>query len=155
MKHFELSEENQKLIDDLFQEADLAHYMQLRTIGIAKSKEMIKVARPSDVVKYIGHLPDDVVTIVLYEEAFDRLDEANKRLIIEDALATISYDNEKDKISIGVPMITATVGGRQKYGERLINAAELATTMIQELEEEKKAQKEAEKAAKASKKKND
>ena len=83
---------------------------------------------------------------------FDRLDDKNKKLLAKDALSLVSFDNEKDKINVGAPQIVITVGGRMKYGEELINAAEIAVTMIQEIEEEKKAQREAEKATKKAKK---
>ncbi len=149
MKHFELTEENQDLINGLFEEIGYSNYMQLKLIGVAKSKEMIKVARPNDVAKYVGHLPDDVVTIIVYEDAFDRLDEKSKKLLVKDALATIQYDSEKDKISIGAPQIVVTVGGRQMYGDELVNASEMAVLAIQQIEEEKKELKEEEKARKA------
>lgn len=149
MKHFELTEENQQLFIDLFDETGLNNYMQLKLIGIAKSKEVIKVAKPNDVAKYVGHLPDDMVTIIVYEEAFDRLDEKNKKLLISDALNMITYDGEKDKIGIGVPQIVVTVGGRQKYGDELINASEMGVLAIQQIEDEKQQAKEEEKARKA------
>lgn len=152
MKHFELTEENQQLFIDLFDETGLNNYMQLKLIGIAKSREVIKVAKPNDVAKYVGHLPDDMVTIIVYEEAFDRLDEKNKKLLIRDALNMITYDSEKDKISIGVPQIVVTVGGRQKYGDDLINASEMGVLAIQQIEDEKQQAKEEEKARKAAEK---
>ena len=152
MKTFELTEENQQLFIDLFDETGLNNYMQLRLVGTPKSKEVIKVCRPNDLTKHFGHLPDDVVTIIVYEDAFDRLDDANKKLLIKDALNMITYDSEKDKIGIGVPQIVVTVSGRQKYGDELINAAEMAVTMIAQIEEEKRELKEAEKARKAAEK---
>ena len=152
MKHFELTEENQQLFIDLFDETGLNNYMQLKLIGIAKSKEVIKVAKPNDVAKYVGHLPDDMVTIIVYEEAFDRLDEENKKLLISDALNMITYDSEKDKIGIGVPQIVVTVGGRQKYGDELINAAEMGVLAIQQIDDEKQQAKEEERARKAAEK---
>ena len=152
MKTFDLTEENQELFNTLFEEIGYTNYMQLRLIGVAKSKEIITVNRPNAVAKHVGHLPDDVVTILVYEEAFDRLDEKNKKLLIEDAFNLISYDDEKDKISIGAPMITVTVEGRRKWGDDLINCAEIAVAAIQQIEEEKKALKEEEKARKAAEK---
>jgi len=152
MKHFELTEENQQLFNDLFEETGYSNYMQLKLIGTPKSKEVIKVARPNEVAKYVGHLPDDVVTIIVYEEAFDHLDEKNKKLLIKDALNVITYDSEKDKISIGVPQIVVTVGGRQTYGDDLINASEMAVLAIQQIEDEKREAKEEEKARKAAEK---
>lgn len=152
VKTFNLTEENQELIESLFNETGLDNYLQLRLIGTAKSKEIIKVGRPNEVAKHVGNLPDDVVVVIVYEEAFDRLDEKNKKLLVKDALAMINYDTEKDKISLGAPQIVVTVGGRRTYGEELINAAEMGVMMITEIEEEKKQQKEEEKARKAAEK---
>jgi hypothetical protein len=152
MKTFDLTEENQQLFTELFEETGYHNYMQLRLIGVAKSKDVITVNRPNAVAKHVGHLADDVVTILVYEDAFDRLDEKNKKLLIRDAFNLISYDDEKDKIGIGTPMITVTITGRQKWGDELINAAELAVMQIQEIEEEKRQMREEEKARKAAEK---
>ena len=137
MKTFDLTEENQELFNDLFEETGYHNYMQLRLIGVAKSKDVITVNRPNAVAKHVGHLPDDVVTILVYEDAFDRLDDKNKRLLIKDAFNLISYDSEKDKITIGTPMITVTVNGRQMWGDELINASEMAVMAVQQIIEEK------------------
>jgi len=152
MKTFDLTDENQNLFNELFQETGYHNYMQLRLIGLAKAKEVITVNRPNAVAKHVGHLADDVVTILVYEDAFDRLDEKNKKLLIKDAFNLISYDDEKDKITIGAPMITVTVAGRRMWGDDIINCAEIATAAIQQIEEEKKAAKEEEKARKAAEK---
>lgn len=152
MKTFDLTEENQELFNNLFEETGYNNYMQLRLIGLAKSKDVITVNRPNAVAKHVGHLPDDVVTILVYEDAFDRLDDKNKRLLIKDAFNLISYDSEKDKITIGTPMITVTVNGRQMWGDELINAAEIGVMAIQQIEEEKREAREEEKARKAAEK---
>ena len=152
MKTFDLTEENQNLFNDLFEETGYHNYMQLRLIGVAKSKDVITVNRPNAVAKHVGHLPDDVVTILVYEDAFDRLDDKNKRLLIKDAFNLISYDSEKDKITIGTPMITVTVNGRQMWGDELINASEMAVMAVQQIEEEKREAREEEKARKAAEK---
>ena len=148
-KLFELSEENFNLIDEMFQQTGMHNYIDLKILGTSKSKpdEIVKVAKISPIAEYVGKCPDSV-SCVVYEEAFDRLDEDTKKLIIEDAFAQIAYDSEKDKIVMGCPMIKMSIGGRTKYGEKLGNALELAATMVIEIEEEKKAAKEAEKASK-------
>lgn len=149
-KFFELSEENKNIFDDIWQDSGMFNYIDLKILGVSKAKEVIKVAKTNALAEYLGKSPDSC-TVIVYEEVFDRLDDKNKKLLAQDALSIVSYDSEKDKINVGVPQITVTVGGRMKYGEDLINAAEIAVTMIQEIEEEKKAQKEAEKAAKKAK----
>ena len=149
-KFFELTDENQTLVNDVFQDTGMHNYMNLKMVGVSKAKELIKVSKANPLAEYVGKCPDTIVCAI-YEDAFDRLDEKTKRLLLIDAFGVVFYDDEKDKISIGAPQIVVTVAGRMKYGEELINAAEIAVTMIQEIEEEKKAQREAEKAAKKSK----
>lgn len=149
MKHFELSEENQELINGIWQELNYDNFMQLKLIGTPKAKELIKITKNGDIAKYLGNIPDDTVDIIIYEEAFDRLDEDAKKLLVRDAMDGIVYDTEKEKITIGVPSIVVTVGGRQKYGDKLLNAAEAGVLAIQQIEDEKREIKEAEKEKKA------
>lgn len=152
-KFFELSEENLDLVQELFQKKELHNYMDIKIIGISKAKEVVKIARTNPLAEYVGNCPDSV-TCVIYEEAFDRLDDKCRRLVLEDALNTLSYDRDKDKIVVGCPSITVTLGGRAKYGDELINALETSVLAIQQIEDEKKEIKEAEKAAKAARKNN-
>ena len=146
-KFFELSEETQSLIDEKFQEKGLHNTINLLMYGTPKAKEIIKVSRVNPLAETVGNCPESVVCVV-YEEAFDRLDERTKELLVEDAFASVAYDPDKDKIVIGAPQIVVSVMGRQQYGEELINAAESAIYAIAQIEEEKKAQKELEKANK-------
>lgn len=144
-KFFEVSDENKELIEAIFSETGLDNYINLKIVGTPKAKELIKISKANPLTEYVGKIPDAIVC-TLFEEAFDKLDEKNKKLIMEDAFNNVTYDNEKDKILVGVPQIVITVGGRHKYGEELINAAEIGVTMIQEVEEDRK-----ERAAKSKK----
>lgn len=152
-KFFELSEENQNLIDEKFQETGLYNYIDLKVLGITKSNDVIKVAKTNPLAEKLGNCPDSIVCIV-YEDAFDRMDKDQQEMLVEDAFAQVAYDSDKDKIVVGCPTINVTVGGRQKYGDTLLNAYEASLYAIMQIEEEKKAAKEAEKAAKAAKKNN-
>jgi len=150
-KFFELSNENEEIVQEIFQNTGMHNYMNLMIIGTAKSKELIKISKANPLAEYAGKCPDTVVCVI-YEEAFDRLDEDTKRLLVTDAFNVVFYDSEKDKINIGAPQIVVTVTGRNKYGDKLIDAAETGVLAIQQLEEEKKEQKELEKASKKAKK---
>ena len=50
MKHFELTEENQQLFNDLFEETGYSNYMQLKLIGTPKSKEVVRLLRLQDLM---------------------------------------------------------------------------------------------------------
>ncbi len=150
-KFFEISEENQEIFDDIWQESGMFNYIDLKLLGVPKAKEVIKVQKTNPQAEYLGKCPDSIV-VTVYEEAFDRLDEKQKRLIAEDALSSVSYDDEKDKIVVGCPQIVVTVGGRAKYGDELINAAETAVLMIQTIAEEEAEKKAAERESKKKRK---
>ena len=149
-KFFELTDENQTLVNDVFPDTGMHNYMNLKMVGVSKAKELIKVSKANPLAENVGKCPDTIVCAI-YEDAFDRLDEKTKRLLLIDAFGVVFYDDEKDKISIGAPQIVVTVAGRMKYGEDLINAAETGVLAIQQLEDEKREQKELEKANKKNK----
>ena len=146
-KFYEVTEETLSLIDEKFQQTGLYNYIDLKVLGISKAKEVIKVVKTNPIAEYVGKCPDSVVCLV-YEEAFDRLDKEQREMLIEDAFANVSYE-----IIVGGPQIVVSLGGRKKYGEDLINAAEAGIYAIAQIEEEKKAAKEAEKEAKKQKNK--
>jgi len=143
-KFFEISEENQQIFDDIWQESGMFNYIDLKVVGTPKAKEVIKVQKTNPYAEYLGKCPDSII-VTVYEEVFDRLDDKNKKLLAKDALSLVSYDSEKDKINVGVPQIVVTVGGRMKYGDDLINAAEAGVLAIQQVEDERREQKEIEK----------
>lgn len=146
-KFFELTEENQALVDDVFQDTGMHNYMNLKIVGVSKAKELIKISKANPLAEYVGKCPDTIVCAI-YEDAFDRLDEKTKRLLLMDAFGVVFFDDEKDKISIGAPQIVVTVAGRQNFGDELINAAEAGVLAIQQVEDERREQKEIEKANK-------
>lgn len=150
-KFFELTNENQDLFNEAWSENGMYNFIDLKLVGVTKSKEVIKVQKTNPQAEYLGKCPDSVICTV-YEAAFDRLDEKTKKLLVEDALAQVSYDSEKDKINVGCPQIVVTIGGRAKYGEELLNAAECGVLAIQQIADEEAEQKAAEKERKAAKK---
>lgn len=152
-KFYDVSEETRSLIDEVFQKKGLHNGIDLKIRGITKQKEVIKVVKTNPQAVDLAKCPDSVVCYV-YEEAFERLDTEQQELLVEDAFANVDYDNEKDKIIVGGPQITVSLGGLGLHGQKLVQAAETGVFAIMQIEEEKKAAKEAEKAEKAAKKQN-
>lgn len=154
-KLFDVSEENRDLIDVVFQETKLHNVINLVIRGKAKDNhgKILWLQRAGDIAEDFGKCPGTVVCFV-YEEAFDRLDEDTKRMLVKDVIATLSYDYDKDKIVIGCPQIIITVAGRREYGEVLLNAYETGLMAIAQIEDEKKEEKERLKERKAGKKNN-
>lgn len=150
-RYGKVSEETLELVDKIVGELNYENYMNIEAVSIAKQKQLIKVSRDSAMTEFKLDRPF-TVTICIYEEAFDRLDDRQKEILLRDAINQITYDSEKDKITIGCPQITVSIDGRAKWGEELIDAAECAVHVMASIEEEEKERKRAEKEAKKSKK---
>lgn len=150
-KLFKLSEETQNLIEDVVEEFGLNNFMNIKCFGIKKQKQVIKVKKASPTEEGMGNSTDCVIVIVA-EDVLVRLSEEQQELLVRDALSQIFYDDEKDKITVVQPEVCVTLGGWQKWGEKLIATQETAILVRQQMEEEERERKAAEKAAKKAKK---
>ena len=145
----------------LAEETLLENYITWRILSNDKQKQLIQISKSSAITEYFAQMRDSVI-IIVNEELFDSLapqheeQEDLRKLIIEDALSNIICEtNEKSgemKISIGKPQICITTGCYEKYGEKLVRAAEVSALAYNQLMEMKKKAKEEEQAAKATKK---
>lgn len=150
------SPEYEDLVKEVVKErTDLSGYVEFKVFNIKKSKkDVTKVQKANEIVELALDM-EDVIVISIYEAAFDRCDEQTKRLWIENALAPVHYDLEKDKVVIGgEPTITVSLGMYHKYKDIIIQKLELAALTLQQIEDEEKKRKAEEKALKKAKKKN-
>lgn len=149
------SPEYEELVKEVVKErTDLSGYVEFKVFNIKKSKkEITKVQKANEIVELALDM-EDVVVISIYEAAFDLVDDQTKRLWIENALAPVHYDVEKDKVAIGgEPTITVSLGMYHKYKDIIIQKLELAAITLQQIEDEEKKRKAEEKALKKTKKK--
>ena len=150
------SPEYEELVKEVVRErTDLSGYVEFKVFNIKKSKkDVTKVQKANEIVELALDM-EDVVVLSIYEDAFDRCDDQTKRLWIENALAPVHYDIEKDKVVIGgEPTITVSLGMYHKYKDIIIQKLELAALTLQQIEDEERKRKEEEKALKKAKKKN-
>lgn len=150
------SPEYEAMVKEVVKErTDLSGYVDFKVYNIIKSKKDIaKVQKANEIVELALEM-EDVVVILIYETAFDLVDDQTKRIWIENAISQVHYDMEKDKVSIGgEPTITVSLGMYHKYKDIIIQKLELAALTLQQIEDEEKRRKEEEKALKKSKKKN-
>jgi len=147
-----LSEDTVELIENIISETGLDNYISVKTYAVKKSKEVIKIKKAGPIE---GELAKDesTVFIIVYEEAFDRLDDDAKETLMRDAINNIIFNPENGKVSIGAPRITVTTWGLQKFGDNLLRAAESAVVAIEQIAEEEKERKQLEKENKKNKKK--
>lgn len=136
-----VSPEIQEMIDTIIDKTGLFNYVNVEIAAVPKAKELVKVSRANPWTEKLGKV-SPCVTVLVYEEALERLSTEQQSMILEDAINNIGYDLEKDKVVIGAPKVTITLAGREKYGEKLINAMECGHYAMVQIEEEKKQAKE-------------
>lgn len=145
--------ETEKLVQDVAREMGLIAYgLVFQTLCTKKSKEVVKVLKANEPTEIVTD-KEKLIVVIIYEDAFDLVDDKTRYMWVRMALDTVSYDMEKDKVSLSAPTITMTLGCYQKFGNVATQHAELSLHIIQQLEELEKQRKAEAKAAKASRKK--
>jgi hypothetical protein len=150
-KLFETSKDIADLAQEKWENTGLAQMgIELKVISTPKAKSILKVQRANATTNYLTK--KDVILIV-FEEAFDRLTEEHKNLLMEGAISNISYDTDKDKLNVESDFAKEILRMRRKY-QNYVDVAEESYIVIETIEEEEKQRKEAERLAKKEKKKN-
>ena len=151
MKLFETSKDIADLAQEKWESTGLAQMgIELKVISTPKAKSILKVQRANATTNYLTK--KDVILIV-FEEAFDRLTEEHKNLLMEGAISNISYDTDKDKLNVDSDLAREIFRMRRKY-QNYVDVAEESYIVIETIEEEERQRKEAERLAKREKKKN-
>lgn len=150
MALFKLADETESLINKVATEFGLTNYVNIKCFG-TKQKQIIKVKKASPTEEGMGKISGCVI-ITVFEDVFIRLNPEQQDILVRDALSQVFYDSEKDKINVVQPEVCVTLGGWQKWGEKLVNAQETAILAKQQMEEEERERKAAEKESKKPKK---
>ena len=155
-KFFETSEDIASLAQAKFEETSLPQMgIELKIISTTKSKNILKASKASATVQYLTKRD---ALLVIYEEAFDRLSDLYKTLLVKGVFSVVSYDDEKERILIDnrpyadlFNMRHAKDANGNEYGDNYDNALETASLVISQIEDEERERKEQEKAEKAEK----
>jgi hypothetical protein len=116
-------EETQALYDEKINAIGLNNYMTITVIVNNMAKDIVKVTKASEMLKY--RCKDDII-IILNEKIFDQLTPEQREIVVEDSLAGIHYDNEKDKLVVGKADFSTFSGLLKKYGaEQCVELKEL------------------------------
>ena len=151
MKIFETSADIAELAQDKFEETGLAQMgIDLKVLSVTKAKTILKVQRANATTHFLTK--KDVV-LTVYEEAFDRLSDEHKNLLMEGAISNISYDTEKDKLNVDTDFSREIFRMRRKY-PNYVDIAEESYIVIEQIEDEERRRKEEERLAKREKKNN-
>jgi len=105
-------EETTDLFSELIVKTGLDQVMTITIIVDNKLKKITNVTKASPLLQY--RAGDDIV-IFLNENIFEQLTELQRHIVVEEALANIHYDSEKDKIIITKPDVVTYSGVLSKY----------------------------------------
>ncbi len=147
MKLFETSEDIRTLAFEKWEETDLDNVINLKIISTPKAKTILKVQRANATTHFLTQ-KDVIVTV--YEEAFDRLTDEHKAILLEGILSNVSYDSEKDKMMVETDIAKEIFRMRRKY-PNYVDILEEAYIVINQIEDEEQQKKEAERLAKKDK----
>lgn len=151
MKIFETAEEIKDLAYDKFEETGLSSLgINLKVMSVTSAKEVLKVSRANATTEFLTN-DRDIVTLFVFEEAFDKLSDEQKSVLMEGVLSNVSFDTEKDKLNVDSTRYGELIRMRKKYAN-YCDTIETSIMMIEELAEEERQRKEEEKLNKKSKK---
>ena len=154
MKFGEISEDVKEVLDEVIDKTGLFNYMNIYYYSVDKQKTVLKATKLNPLSETVSKSPDTVV-ITVREVIFERLSPNQQKMLVEDTVNQILFDDEKDKISIEAPTITMTADGWRKYGKDLADTYELCLLTAQQLDEEEKEAKAVAKEAKKAKRNQD
>jgi hypothetical protein len=148
-KIFETDTEIVKLAEEKWSETGLEHIgINIKYLSVPKSKTILKAQRASATTNFLTK--KDVI-ITVFEEAFERLTDEHKNLLLEGCMSNISYDAEKDKWNVETDFAKEILRMRHKY-PNYVDVAEESLLIIESIEDEERRRKEEEKLAKKEKK---
>ena len=133
-KYEEPFEDTQALFNQVISEARLDQYgVTIKVLANNRAKEIFKVSKANDLLKY---RTGDDVTIVLNEKIFDKLTEQQKIIVVEEAVAYISYDLENEKLVITQPDFIAHSGVLSKYTFNIVNVVRESIKTLYQVEKD-------------------
>lgn len=154
-KLFKTSDDVFEFITNEWENTSCSHIgVNLKVISTPKARQILKLSKASASTEFLIR-ENDVITLVVYEEAWDRLDELNKTLLIKGIFSIVNYDTEHDKLIIDnrpyadlFNMRHATDANGNEYLDKYDNALEMSSMVIAQIEDEERERKEEEKEMK-------
>jgi hypothetical protein len=113
-KFEEVFEDTLELFQKHINESSIPKFIKIKILSNNKiKKDFGLVNKSQDIVKY---MTDYDIIIQVNEPIFDQLADTQKEYIVNDLLAKIVYDMDKDKITIVNPDVNTFSGVLRKYG---------------------------------------
>ena len=155
MKLFDPSDETIKLVEGAIQERNLNHLFEIKILAFEnlKSTKVFDVKKAGDLPK---HLAGFDVVIYVNEWLLELFSDIERqKMLVEEALDSIHFDYEKEKIVIMKPDIATFASVLKKFGNvQVVNTKEAINLAVQSKIDEAKEAKKEKLAAREAKKRN-
>lgn len=96
-----------------FEKAGLTQSIKFDVVNDPKQKTLYKVTKAAPYVTYKSGIE---LVVFLNEDIFWQLEDEQQQIVAEEAIAGVSYNDEKDAINIEKPDVTTFSGILRKYG---------------------------------------
>ena len=112
-KYHEVFDDHEKLFTDFIKQIDSLHGLNVKILGCNKLKEICKVSKSTDILK---HMANEDIIILLNETIFEKLEDEQQLMVVEEHVARIYFDTEKDKLTLITPDVNTFSLLLRKYG---------------------------------------
>lgn len=112
-KFEEVFQDTQAMFTNFISEIDNLNGVNIKILAQNRLKEIGKVVKANDLVK---HMTNEDIIILLNEQIFEQLEDEQKLMVVEELIARVYFDDEKDKITIVSPDVNTFSLLLRKYG---------------------------------------
>ena len=147
-KLFKTSDDVYEFITNEWEQTDTSKIgVRLKVISTSKARQILKLSKVSATTEYLIR-EQDVITLVVYEDAWDKLSDVDKILLLRGLFSVVSYDTEKERIVIDnrpyadlFNMRHSKDANGNEYLDKYDNTLETCSLLLQQIEEQEKEEK--------------
>lgn len=147
-KLFKTSDDVYEFITNEWEQTDTSKIgVCLKVISTSKARQILKLSKVSATTEYLIR-EQDVITLVVYEDAWDKLSDVDKILLLRGLFSVVSYDTEKERIVIDnrpyadlFNMRHSKDANGNEYLDKYDNTLETCSLLLQQIEEQEKEEK--------------
>lgn len=136
MAKFEVPfDDTKEIFDGVIASTNLDNILEFDLVTNNKLKEIFKVSKTND---YEKHKTGVDVKIFINEEVFEKLEDLQKVIVAESALAYVSVNLETSKLTITKPDVLGHSGVISKFGDKVyINTYNVIKEIFSQLKDQK------------------
>ncbi len=135
-KFFDVSDENQKLFETVLKNTSIPNFTKFKLLCLEKQKTIYKVNKANEV---LNHLTGYDFVVVINEVLFDQLENEQQKLVLDEALAHVVYDSDKDAVSLSKPDVVTFSGIISKYSiKEYLRVKECIDALLKQQEDQEK-----------------